>query len=150
MFPGHDLDASFNLFQSQQAIASGGLFGSRSDVPVHVPVKESDFIYTAVSEHMGFVGTTALLALAFFFLARAFYVASKLEGYRPAASYAMVGLTAAIAIHYVENLGMCVGLLPITGIPLPFVSLGGTAMVVNFIALGILLNLSMERNIVQK
>jgi rod shape determining protein RodA len=62
----------------------------------------------------------------------------------------MVGLTAAMAIHYIENLGMCVGLLPITGIPLPFVSLGGTAMIVNFISLGVMLNLSVERNILQK
>lgn len=148
LFPGHDPDASFNLIRSQQAIASGGLFGSRSDTIIHVPVKESDFIYTAVSEHMGFVGTTALLLLAFFFLARSLYIASGLVRQRPAAAYTMVGLTAAIAIHYIENLGMCVGLLPITGIPLPFVSLGGTAMVVNFIALGVMLNLSIERNLV--
>jgi rod shape determining protein RodA len=150
LFPGHDPDASFNLIQAQRAISSGGLFGSTSDVPVHVPVKESDFIFTAVSEHMGFIGTTALLLLAFFFLARSLFVASQLTSQRPAAAYAMVGLTASIAIHYIENLGMTVGLLPITGIPLPFVSLGGTAMVVNFIALGIILNLSMERSLINK
>lgn len=150
LFPGHDPDASFNLIQAQRAIASGGIFGSTSDVPIHVPVKESDFIYTAVSEHMGFIGTTALLMLAFFFLARSLFVASQLTKQRPSAAYAMVGLTASIAIHYIENLGMSVGLLPITGIPLPFVSLGGTAMVVNFIALGIILNLSMERSLIKK
>ncbi|MDD2373997.1 MAG: FtsW/RodA/SpoVE family cell cycle protein [Eubacteriales bacterium] len=150
IFPGHDPDASFNLIQAQRAIASGGLFGNRSGNSVHVPVKESDFIYTAVSEHMGFIGTTALLILAFFFLARSLYVASSLSMERPSAAYTMVGLTAAMAIHYIENLGMCVGLLPITGIPLPFVSLGGTAMIVNFISLGVMLNLSVERNILQK
>jgi rod shape determining protein RodA len=99
---------------------------------------------------MGFIGTTALLILAFFFLARSLYVASSLSMERPSAAYTMVGLTAAMAIHYIENLGMCVGLLPITGIPLPFVSLGGTAMIVNFISLGVMLNLSVERNILQK
>lgn len=150
LFPGHDPDASFNLIQAQMAIASGGLFGSHSEASVHVPVKESDFIYTAVSEHMGFIGTTALLILAFFFLARSLYVASRLREVSPAAAFTMVGLTSALAIHYIENLGMTVGLLPITGIPLPFVSLGGTAMVVNFISLGVMLNLSVERNILQK
>ena len=146
LYPGHDLAASYNLFQSMQAIASGGLIGSNRSRPIHVPVKESDFIYTAVSEHMGFIGTTALLLLVFFFLIRTLYVASKVQNHRPAAALTMVGLSAGMAFHFIENLGMCVGLLPITGIPLPFVSLGGTAMVVNYIALGVMLSISLERN----
>lgn len=150
IFPGHDPDASYNLTQARLAIASGGLAGSTRDAAVHVPVKESDFIFTAVSEHMGLIGTTALLLLVFFFLARSLYVASKALKDRPSASFTMVGLTASLAFHFIENLGMCVGLLPITGIPLPFVSLGGTAMLVNFFALGVMLNISMERNLIQK
>jgi rod shape determining protein RodA len=147
LYPGHDPTASYNLFQSQLAIASGGLIGSTRNTPVHVPVKEADFIFTAISEHMGFIGTTALLLLIFFFLARCLYVASKVQTVRPALAYMLVGLTAALAFHFIENLGMCVGLVPITGIPLPFVSLGGTAMIVNFLALGVILSISMERNI---
>lgn len=147
LYPGHDLTASYNLFQSQMAIASGGLIGSARETPVHVPVKEADFIFTAVSEHMGFIGTTALIILIFFFLARCLYIASKVQQSQPALAYITVGLTAALAFHFIENLGMCVGLLPITGIPLPFVSLGGTAMIVNFIALGVILSISMERNV---
>ena len=147
LYPGHDPAASYNLMQAKLAIASGGLIGSASDTPVHVPVKESDFIYTAVSEHMGFVGTTALLLLVFFFLARTLYVASKVHDRRPALALTMVGLSAAMAFHFIVNLGMCVGLLPITGIPLPFVSWGGTAMVVNFFALGIMLCISMDRKL---
>lgn len=147
LYPGHDPAASYNLIQSKRAIASGGLTGNLQGNLVHVPVKESDFIYTAVSEHMGFIGTTALLILIFFFLARSLYVASKIQTQRPALSYMMVGITASLAFHFIENLGMCVGLLPITGIPLPFVSLGGTAMIVNFLALGVMLCISMERNL---
>ncbi len=147
LYPGQDPTNSYNLLQAQFAIASGGLIGSAGETPVHVPVKEADFIYTAVSEHMGFIGTTALLVLIFFFLARCLYVASKVHPVRPALAYMMVGLTASMAFHFVENLGMCVGLLPITGIPLPFVSLGGTAMIVNFFALGVMLCISMERNL---
>lgn len=150
LYPGHDPDASYNLIQARLAIATGRLAGSSRETPVHVPVKEADFIYTAVSEHMGFIGTTALLLLIFFFLARSLYVASRVRASRPSAAYMMVGLTSAMAFHFIENLGMCVGLTPITGIPLPFVSLGGTAMVVNFISLGVLLNISMDRNLVTK
>jgi rod shape determining protein RodA len=150
LYPGHDPDASYNLLQAQAAIAAGGLAGSTRTDPVHVPIKWSDFIYTAVSEHMGFIGTTALLMLIFFFLARCLYIAAHISPHRPAAAYMVVGLTSALAFHYIENLGMCVGLLPITGIPLPFVSLGGTSMVVNFIGLGVLLNISIERNLIRR
>jgi len=145
LYPGSDPAASYNLLQSKLAIATGGLTGSNGTT-THVPVKEADFIYTAVSEHMGFVGTTALLILIFFFLARSLYVSSKIQPMRPGLAYMMTGLCASLAFHFIENLGMCVGLMPITGIPLPFVSLGGTAMIVNFLALGVMLSISMERN----
>ncbi len=147
LYPGSDPTASYNLLQAKQAIASGGLLGSTKDNPVHVPVKESDFIYTAVSEHMGLVGTTALIILIFFFLVRCLYIAARIRNSQPALSLMMVGLVAALAFHFIENMGMCVGLLPITGIPLPFVSQGGTAMIVNFIALGVISSISMERNL---
>lgn len=150
LYPGHDPSASYNLLQSKMAIASGGLTGSQRGTPVHVPVKEADFIYTAVSEHMGFIGTTALLLLIFFFLARCLYVSSKVQAQRPASALMLAGLTAGMAFHFIENLGMSVGLLPITGIPLPFVSLGGTAMIVNYFGLGIILNISMDRNLMEK
>jgi rod shape determining protein RodA len=147
LYPGHDPDASYNLLQAKLAIAAGGLTGNAAN-PVHVPVKEADFIYTAVSEHMGFIGTSALLLLIFFFLGRCLYVASKMQASRPASALMIVGLTAALAFHFIENLAMCVGLLPITGIPLPFVSLGGSAMIVNFLSLGVILSISMERKII--
>lgn len=150
LYPGHDPAASYNLLQSKMAIASGGLTGSLRGTPIHVPVKEADFIYTAVSEHMGFIGTTALLILIFFFLARCLYVASKVQAQRPASALMLAGLAAGMAFHFIENLGMSVGLLPITGIPLPFVSFGGTAMIVNFFGLGIILNISMDRNLTEK
>ena len=142
IFEGTDPKGEWNLIQSKAAIASGGLTGNHKGVIVTVPVKESDFIYSATSEHLGFIGTTALIVLAFFFLCRCLYVAAKAS--RPAYSYMIVGLTASFAFHYIENMGMAVGLLPITGIPLPFVSYGGTAMLVNFISFGIILNISME------
>ena len=143
IFEGSDPVSEWNLVQSKQAIASGGLTGNHTGILVKVPVKESDFIYSAVSERMGFIGTTAVVILAFFFLMRCLYVASKSS--RKAYAYIVVGLTSSYAFHFIENMGMCVGLLPITGIPLPFVSMGGTAMMVNFISLGFILNISMDR-----
>ncbi len=143
IFEGSDPVSEYNLIQSKAAIASGGLTGNHTGILVNVPVKQSDFIYSAVSERMGFIGTTAIVVLAFFFLLRCLYVASRAT--RKAYSYIVVGLTASYAFHFIENMGMCVGLLPITGIPLPFVSHGGTAMMVNFISLGFILNVSMDR-----
>lgn len=143
VFEGSDPKAEYNLVQSKAAIASGGLAGNNTGVFVKVPVKESDFIFSAVSEHLGFIGTTALIILAFFFLCRCMYVSARLT--RKAHSYTIVGLAASYAFHFIENMGMSVGLLPITGIPLPFVSLGGTAMLVNYLAFGIILNIAMDR-----
>ena len=111
-------------------------------------MKESDFIFSAVSEHMGFIGTTAVILLSFAFLMRCLYVASKAS--QKSYSYAVICLTGWFAFHFIENMGMNVGLLPITGIPLPFISLGGTALMVNFISIGIILNISMERHLTHK
>lgn len=145
LFAGSDASAEYNVNQAKNAISSGGLIGNTSNVFVKVPVKESDFIYTAISEHMGFIGTTAVILLAAFFLMRCLYVASRAS--HKSYSFIVIGLAAGFAFHYIENMGMCVGLLPITGIPLPFISLGGTSLLVNFISMGIILNISMDRNL---
>ncbi|HEY5466679.1 MAG TPA: FtsW/RodA/SpoVE family cell cycle protein, partial [Clostridia bacterium] len=100
------------------------------------------------AEKAGLVGTAALFILIFFFIARSFYIASKVQ--RPSSSLVITGLASVLAFHYIENLGMCVGLLPITGIPLPFMSYGGTAMIVSYVSLGIMLSVSMDRNLAGK
>lgn len=144
LYPGYDPDQAYHIEQAKLAIKSGGLTGNPTDSTVYVPVKESDFIYTAVAERLGFIGTLTLLILILFLILRSFYVASKVRD--NSSAYIISGITAMFAFHFIENLGMCVGLMPITGIPLPFVSLGGTSMIVNFFALGVILCISMERN----
>lgn len=144
LFQGSSPQSEYNLQQSKMAIASGGLAGNHTGILTPVPVKESDFIFSAISEHMGFIGTTTVIILAFFFLCRSLYVAAKVKS--KSASYMMTGFTGYFAFHFIENMGMAVGLLPITGIPLPFMSLGGTAMLINFIAFGVMLNISINRN----
>ncbi len=145
LYPSLDPDNALQIDASLRAIAAGGLLGSTSDVRVQVPVKESDFIFAGLAERMGFVGALLLILLVFFFLCRGMRVAARAPG--TAGSMMASGIVAVIAIHYIENIGMNVGLLPITGIPLPFISLGGTAMLVNFLMLGILLAISMEERI---
>lgn len=145
LFPGHHVTASYHIEQSLKAVASGGMLGNLSGMKVYVPVKESDFIFSAVSEELGFVGTTSLLLLVAFFILRAIYLAwQAAEADALEDSFLVLALTAAMGFHIIENMGMNVGLLPITGIPLPFVSNGGTSMIVNYIALGIMLNVSMN------
>ena len=144
LFQGSSPQSEYNLQQSTLAIASGGLSGNHTGILTPVPVKESDFIFAAISEHMGFIGTTTVIILAFFFLCRSLYVAAKVKS--KSASYMMTGFTGYFAFHFIENMGMAVGPLPITGIPLPFMSLGGTAMLINFIAFGVMLNISINRN----
>ena len=144
LFQGSSPQSEYNLQQSKLAIASGGLSGNHTGILTSVPVKESDFIFAAISEHMGFIGTTTVIILAFFFLCRCLYVAAKVKS--KSASYMMTGFTGYFAFHFIENMGMAVGLLPITGIPLPFMSLGGTAMLINFMAFGVMLNISINRN----
>ena len=143
VFQGSDPRSEYNLMQSKAAIASGGLTGNHTGILTTVPVKESDFIFAAISEHMGFIGTTVVILLAFFFLCRCLYVAAKVPS--KSDSYMLTGFTGYFAFHYIENMGMAVGLLPITGIPLPFISYGGTAMLINYLAFGVILNISMSR-----
>lgn len=140
LFPGSQLVDTYNLDQARKAIASGGWLGNQSGVDVHVPIKESDFVYSAVSEHLGFLGTTLLILLVGLFLGRALWVARRAALSNQASGYTAVALIASFSAHFIENMGMNVGLLPITGIPLPFVSNGGTSMVMNYIALGLLMN----------
>ncbi|MCK9176193.1 MAG: FtsW/RodA/SpoVE family cell cycle protein [Clostridiales bacterium] len=146
LFRGYDKTASYHIDQSLAAVASGGLFGNRTGAHVSVPVKESDFIYPAISEQFGLIGTTLVIFLAIYFIIHAFRVSSKVFDRAPEESFIMVALIASIAFHFIENIGMTVGLLPITGIPLPFISYGGSAMISNFLLLGVLLNYSLNHN----
>lgn len=145
LFRGYDKSASYHIDQSIAAVASGGLTGNQGST-VSVPVKESDFIFTAISEQLGLIGTTLIMLLAVYFIVHTLRVAGKVSERSPDESYIMVALIASVSFHFIENIGMTVGLLPITGIPLPFISYGGSAMVTNFMLLGVLLNYSLNHN----
>ena len=143
LFRGYDKSASYHIDQSLAAVSSGGLTGNKGGT-ISVPVKESDFIFPAISEELGLIGTSLVILLAVYFIVHSLRVASQVAERAPEESYIMVALVASLAFHFIENMGMTVGLLPITGIPLPFISYGGSAMISSFLLLGVLLNYSLN------
>lgn len=142
------LDAGYNVIKSKLAIGSGqiygkGLFKGIQTQGRYVPVSESDFIFSVVGEELGFIGAIIIILLICFILIRCIYIARKARD-----SYGMfvaIGITAMWAFHAMENIGMSVGVLPVTGIPLPFVSSGGSYMLTSYLAVGIILSISMRR-----
>lgn len=142
------LDKGYQVFQSKMAIGSGQMYGKGlfSGLLTHnggIPVRESDFIFSVLGEELGFIGTIAVVVLVFFILLRCIYIAKHSRDTYGA--FLVVGMASMLAFHFIENIGMCIGLLPVTGIPLPFISSGGSNMVTNYIAIGIILSVSMRR-----
>lgn len=142
------LGANYNLTQARIAIGSGrvvgkGLFSGTQTNLDFVPEVHTDFIFTAVGEQLGFVGALGLLSLFALYLWRGIRIAmtaSDLFG-----SLLAAGVVAMTAFQIFINIGMTIGISPITGIPLPFVSYGGTAMVTAYLATGILLSVQLRR-----
>jgi rod shape determining protein RodA len=140
--------ARYNLEQSQIAIGSGGVFGrgylkgTQTNLDF-VPEQHTDFIFTVVGEEFGFAGAVVLLLLYAVLLWRAFRIAMACK--EPFGTYLAAGIAVMFAIQMFVNVGMTVGIMPITGIPLPFVSYGGSSLIANFIAVGLLLSIEARR-----
>jgi rod shape determining protein RodA len=140
--------AIYNKTQAENAIGSGGLFGTGIGHGAqtnlgYVPEQQTDFIFTAVAEQLGFVGAVGVLSLLGIIAWRVLHaavVARDLFG-----RLICAGLFAFIAISVFQNAGMTMGIMPITGIPLPFVSYGGTAVLVFFAAVGLALSVGARR-----
>ncbi len=141
--------AGYNLQQSKNAIGSGGFFGTglgkgEATNLGYVPEQQTDFIFTAVGEQLGFVGATAtlfLLALLCFRILRGAQVARD-----PFGRLLCAGAFAFIAFSVFQNAGMTMGIMPITGIPLPFMSYGGSAVLCFFLAVGLTLSVYARRH----
>ena len=148
--PNPDVQSeAYNLHQSKIAIGSGGMRGNGLDKELsqtsldYVPEQHTDFIFTAVGEQLGFVGSAVLLGLFSFLIWRALRIAAiaaDLFGTLVAA-----GIAAYWSVQLFVNVGMTMGIMPITGIPLPFISYGGSSLLTNFLAVGLLLNIHMRR-----
>ncbi|RCX16567.1 rod shape determining protein RodA [Anaerobacterium chartisolvens] len=141
-------NAGFQVLRSIRAIGSGQIFGKKLFQGIQtqrgtVPVKESDFIFTVIGEELGFIGSAIVVIIIFFLLLRCVYIAKNSRDLY--GSFLVTGLTAMMGFNFVENIGMNIGIFPITGLPLPFVSQGGSAMITNYIAIGIILSVSIRR-----
>lgn len=139
------LGGGYNVLMSKMAIGSGQLFGQGYGNGIQtqsgsVPVNESDFIFSVIGEEFGFIGGIIIILLGLFIILRCIHIAKNAgDTY---GSFLVIGITGMLAFNFIENIGMSMGLLPVTGLPLPFVSQGGTAMLVYFIAVGIVLSVS--------
>ena len=142
------LRAGYNLQQAEIAIGAGGLFGrgylngSQTNLDF-VPEQHTDFVFTVVGEELGFVGATVLLSLYAILLWRGFRTA--LMSRDSFGTLLAMGIVTMFAFQLFINVGMTMGIMPVTGIPLPLVSYGGTSMIVNWLAVGLLLNVHMRR-----
>jgi rod shape determining protein RodA len=138
----------YNLDQSKAAIADGGLRGKGLFKGLetnlsYVPNQSTDFIFTAVAEQFGFAGSALLLALFLFVIwrsGRAAIMSRDLAG-----TLICVGVLSMLAFQAFENVGMTMGIMPVAGITLPFMSYGGSSMVVDWVAIGLVVNVTMRR-----
>jgi len=109
----------------------------------NVPEVETDSIFSVVGEELGFIGAVILVVLFTALLLRCLYISRFAKD--KFGSFLVIGLMSMFLFHFVENVGMNIGILPVTGIPLPFISSGGSSVVVNYLAIGIIVSVSMRR-----
>lgn len=137
---GNSANESYQLAQSLKAIGSGGLHGKGlGQFQVHVPVRESDMIFSTIGENFGFLGSSFVILLYFILIFQMISVAFRAHD----AFYASMvsGVVMMFTFHIVENIGMSIGLLPLTGIPLPLISAGGTALLTSMLSIGLILSI---------
>ncbi|MGH9086282.1 MAG: rod shape-determining protein RodA [Acidimicrobiales bacterium] len=141
-------DSAYNQDQAKVAIGSGSMLGAglfqgtqtRLDI---VPEQHTDFIFTAVGEELGFVGAGTLLALLSIIAWRIWRTAQLARD--PLGTLICVGVLSMFVFQVFENIGMTMGIMPVTGIPLPFMSYGGSSTLTAFVAVGLVLNVHMRR-----
>ncbi len=138
------LGVSYNVRQAEIAIGSGGLFGNglfqgSQTAGQFVPEQRTDFIFSVAGEELGFIGSAIILLLMLFITWRLLRIAARAEDLF--GRLVAVGIAGWIAIQGFQNIGMNLELLPVTGVPLPFVSYGGSSMMALWLGIGIILNL---------
>lgn len=144
--PNRDpLGRGYNVIQSTIAVGSGQLWGKgylegTQNQMGYLPTKYTDFIFSVISEEFGFIGAMAVVILLFALIWRCFSIARRADN--AYGRFICIGVGAMFLFHVFENVGMCIGLTPVTGIPLPFLSYGGTSLVTNMIAIGLVMSVA--------
>ena len=137
---------TYQQAQGQIAIGSGGLFGQGFNVSnLLIPVRESDMIFTVIAEDFGFIGSVIVIALYLLLIYRMLKI--TLKSNNQFYTYISTGFIMMLLFHIFENIGAVTGLLPLTGIPLPFISQGGSAIISNLIGVGLLLSMSYQTHL---
>lgn len=139
------LGDGYNVIQSKIAVGSGQLWGKgflqgTQNQMGYLPTKSTDFIFSVFSEEFGFVGAIIIVCLLFWLIFRCFRAASRADN--SYGRYICTGVGAMLLFHVFENVGMCIGLMPVTGIPLPFISYGGTSLITNMAAIGLVMSVT--------
>jgi rod shape determining protein RodA len=135
----------YQVEQSKIAVGSGGLWGGKGSQThgAFLPVPQTDFIFAAFSEEHGFVGALGVLLLYFIVLMRLTQNAQTAPD--RAGTFVVMGVVAVLSFHILVNVGMVIGFMPVTGIPLPLMSYGGSSVLFMFLALGMVMNVRMRR-----
>jgi len=142
------LDSGYNVIQSVISVGSGQLFGkgylqgSQNQLG-YLPAKQTDFIFATIGEEWGFVGASLVVLMLVIIIWRCIYIARTTQN--KFGSYICMGVAAMLAVHTFENIGMCMMMMPITGIPLPFFSYGGSSLLTNFMAIGLVNSVRIRR-----
>ena len=140
---------TYQQAQGQIAIGSGGVFGQGFNVSnLLIPVRESDMIFTVIAEDFGFIGSVVVIALYLLLIYRMLKI--TLKSNNQFYTYISTGFIMMLLFHIFENIGAVTGLLPLTGIPLPFISQGGSAIISNLIGVGLLLSMSYQTHLAEE
>lgn len=140
--------SGYQIRQSKIAVGSGGIWGKGTNRGTQtqgdfLPIPYTDFIFAALSEEHGFIGAVAVLLLYFLILMRLIHNAQHAPDI--AGTFIVMGIVAVLVFQIAVNVGMVVGLMPVTGIPLPLLSYGGSSVLFTFLSLGIVMNIRMRR-----
>lgn len=145
--PENDPDENYHVVNAMDAIGSGELLGKGFNQGFYtqngyVPVQYSDSIFVAIAEEFGFIGSSAVILLYFLLLYRMITICIRTQN--DVGSYLVVGVVAMFVLQVFENIGMHMNLLPLTGIPLPFISWGRTSLLINMLAIGMVLSVGVH------
>ena len=137
--------AGWQVKRGTLALGTGGMTGmslgeSREKFPGNLPAQHTDFVFAILGEEFGFVGTTVTIGLLFALVARGYHIAGRAKD--PFGALLATGITSVIAVQAFENIAVVTGVIPATGIPLPFLSYGGSSLVATLGSIGVLLNIS--------
>ena len=140
--------AGYQIIQSQVAIGSGGIWGKGylQGSQTHLrflPAQHTDFIFSVIGEEFGFIGASLILLVFLLLILRFIHIAAVIRGQLE--SLTIIGILTVIFFHTVINIGMTIGMAPVTGLPLPFLSYGGSSLVVNMMMVGVVLNISRNK-----